>query len=228
MVITMKVCSKCLHEKPADAEHFRLNARSHDGLDSYCRECGRAISREHYRENKARYRANERKYLEQRPELRTERNAQRRERWKQKHLADYLLGVKQIRLRRWWRAYIAERSLPELRALLRQVLALPRQTEMSLFVVDYLRETLHARSGHPRKQAADIRRGFCLLPGWRWCKYCRRIVATRDYHGSTGKCVACSPRARGAGRDRQKTWQHDYYQLVVKAKRKQAEGNDEY
>ena len=65
-----KVCCKCKTEKPI--QEFNFRNRSTGASHRYCRECGKQLTRNHYKQNKSQYivrsmRANRarRKYLQQ-------------------------------------------------------------------------------------------------------------------------------------------------------------------
>lgn len=118
----IKVCSKCQQKKPADTEHFRRSKSARDGLDSYCRECGRAISLAHYYRNKNGQAQRMRNYAARKPT---------------------------------W-------------AMLAAILDLPRQTVM-----------------------ADMQRGFCMLPGWRYCNRCSEIKEAVSFWRNSAECSNC-------------------------------------
>ena len=107
-----KTCKRCAVTKPADAQHFRASKAARDGLDSYCRDCGREISREHYQANKDRYRENARAYRSAHPEV----NRKKRQEWRDRG------GVKRydrrkpekVRMRgyrRRWRQWLRENPM---------------------------------------------------------------------------------------------------------------------
>lgn len=46
-------CTRCAREHPADTTYFAPNVRKKNGLDSWCRECNRIVSRERQRQRRA-------------------------------------------------------------------------------------------------------------------------------------------------------------------------------
>lgn len=51
--MTTKICSKCNTERPI--EEFARNSSAKDGYRSDCKKCSRAVTREHYLNNKHKY-----------------------------------------------------------------------------------------------------------------------------------------------------------------------------
>lgn len=48
-----KICSKCKINK--SLEDFNFRSREHNSRHSYCRECGKMLTRNHYKNNKPQY-----------------------------------------------------------------------------------------------------------------------------------------------------------------------------
>lgn len=73
-----KLCKVC--GAPSTTKPFRPSKLARDANDSYCRECGRALSRAHYVANKEQYRENAQRYRAEHPEI----NQKKRMEWRRR------------------------------------------------------------------------------------------------------------------------------------------------